>query len=135
MKMILAAALAALMCACQHQPVRVTEVVKPPSNRVFGYQEACEGCVPFVVTRDPAMSASCPIRVSIDGAVLADLRPGEAADGYATPGQHLLDAQPRGRRCAAAPAETRIVLDREHTKTYRIGADDNGAMHITLTAF
>lgn len=130
-----ATAACALLSACATNPVPTSEAVPVPARRILDPQilAPSPGAGNLVIKRDSGwMGTACTVRLYVGGIPAADLRTSEMIELLLPPGEYHLAAAPRGI-CRGEMAEARIVIAREHPKTYRIAAGMNGEFRIRPT--
>ena len=90
----------------------------------------------LVVTRDKGMRAkACTARIYIDGAVVADLRPGEQARLFVEEGEHVIGVSSEGSVCLGGTDQMSVAATRAKPTLLHIEAGHGNGVTIEPSAF
>lgn len=130
-------AVAFALTGCATQPVRTSEAVAVPRDRILAPEllEEVKGHGGVIVKRDSGIGGSgCSARLFVNAKPAADLRSSERVILYLPAGDHILSAQPNGL-CGGGMAEARVRVTPLETATFRMGYGTAGDFMLTPTAF
>lgn len=141
MKLIFEAILVLLLSfvsGCATTPVRHSDAIKAPQNRVLSYQDINDKTTSVVViTRDEGfLGSGCYCAVFINTILAARLNPAETVKFYVEPGEIVLKVgrDPQGKGlCALGQDEwtqRETILRPHETKYFRLTIDANGKTDI-----
>ena len=141
MKLFLKATLVFLLfivCGCATTPVRHSDAIKAPPDRVLSYQDVnAKTTSAIVITRDEGyLGSGCYYAVFINSILSARLNPGETAKFSLEPGEIILKVgrDPLGNGlCGVGQDEwtqRETILRAHETKYFRLTIDTNGKTDI-----
>ena len=130
--------LLSILSGCATTPVRHSDAIKAPQNRVLSYQDINDKTTSVIfITRDEGfLGGGCYYAVFINTILAARLNPAETVKFYVEPGEIVLKVgrDPQGRGlCAAGQDEwtqRETILRPHETKYFRLTIDANGKTDI-----
>jgi hypothetical protein len=130
--------LLSIVSGCATTPVRHSDAIKAPQDRVLSYQTINDKATStIVITRDEGfLGGGCYYAVFINTILAARLNPAETVNFYVEPGEIMLKVgrDPQGKGlCAVGQDEwtQRETIMRPHeTKYFRLTIDVNGKTDI-----
>lgn len=128
-KIIAVVSVAVLLGACSTNPAATT---RPVSSTLYSAPTTETATV--TVTRDSGvLGSACAMKLSIDDAVVARLRPSDSVMLYIPSGSHIISFDTRGGLCPSLVDAIDVNLDKGSIKKYRIRADLSGNYQLLPT--
>jgi len=138
MRIFWLSAVSILAVACGTTPVPSSDAEPVPIGRIYAteYAKPQPGYAFLVVTRDKGMRAkACTTRIYIDGAVVADLRPGEQARLFVEEGEHVIGVSSEGSVCLGGTDQMSVAATRAKPTLLHIEAGHGDGVTIEPSAF
>lgn len=129
---VVAALPAVLLQACSSIPIS-PESARPAdvSREITTQSDKCRDCGTINITRDIGFLGGCSVTIYLDGTQVGELTSGSSLEFLATPGQHVIEADPSLYICAGNKIGVTVNLLPRQVAGFRVGRDRHATLIFT----